>query len=44
MNLFRSGCSVFGGVSVRTRFFVFVAAKVGVDDGVDEPENGNPLR
>ena len=25
-------------------FFVFVVAKVGVDDGVDEPENGKPLR
>ncbi len=25
---------MFGGVSVRTRFFVFVAASVGVDPGV----------
>jgi hypothetical protein len=41
MNLFRSGCSVFGGVSVRTRFFVFAAANVGVDPGVGALEKGN---
>lgn len=37
---------MFGGVSVRTRFFVFVVARVGVDPGVDVdvPGKGNPLR
>jgi len=35
---------VFGGVSVRMRFFVFVAVSVGVDPGVGALEKGNPSR
>ena len=35
---------MFGGVSVRTRFFVFVAASVGVDPGVGALEKGKESR
>jgi len=35
---------VLGGVSVRTRFLVFVAVCVGVDPGVGALEKGNESR